>query len=103
MCLSYPFPAGNDPYFRTRTNSRWYRCTSVLVLLFCLLSPSVHADQASAPLSLSGELAVVLLLFAVLLVGGGWYWSLKRVEQRTRELSDALALLDRLLTEMEAA
>ncbi len=32
------------------------------------------------------------VLLAALLLGGGWYWSLKRkVEQRTRELSDALA------------
>lgn len=91
MCLSYPFPAGNDPYFRARTDSRWYRCIAVFVLLFCLLSPSVHADQTSAPLSLGGELAVVGLILAMLLVGGGWYWSLQRVERRTRELSAALA------------
>jgi ABC-type amino acid transport substrate-binding protein/GGDEF domain-containing protein len=32
------------------------------------------------------------ILFAALVLGGSWYWSLKRkVEQRTRELSDALA------------
>lgn len=98
MCLSYPFPAGNDQYFRARADSGWYRCTSFFVFLCCLLPSSVHAaPPPPASLLLGGEpaylsLLVAALLLAGILLGGHWYWRLKRrLEQRLRELSDALA------------
>lgn len=94
MYLSYRFPVG-----RALLLSRHF-------LLGLWLSQSVYAHEPPVPAAGGDDgwlhffSTGFVILLALLALGGSWYWSLKRrVEQRTRELSEALA--QREIAELE--
>jgi EAL domain-containing protein (putative c-di-GMP-specific phosphodiesterase class I) len=82
MYLSYRFLAGSRVLFLCHLLLGWW------------LPQSAYAHESLLPAEgwLPFFSTAVVILLGLLALGGSWYWSLKRrVEQRTQELSEALA------------